>query len=1256
MVFQGRSIQAKVDLDLEPFATKLSEMGTMLNELTKGVNVDFGGSKLATQMDDLKVILRGVSEEAQKITTAFNNIQGLSNFLDNLQAIKTKLETIQGDVDKINKGILKEAESVTKVASSEQKLNDITQKRVNALTKIGKEIIKNGSEIKKNLTYEEEMLATEQLFQNALGEEIANRFRIKAEIEQTNELFMAGRELESAVVEILTEEEGIISRLTGEKEKTLATLKEQLALEEDILAVEKQQTTEETKQNAERTAGAKGNLLDKGSYLPRRIGSMAVTMLGYQEIMDIWEKSTSNLNARGSFKYFGEALQKDQRYLDQTKQSTTDVSMALRKLGTDLDLLQKKYQKIDMTTVGANAEETAYKYGLQADKIGDLSEVMAIYGSEFVKQGRSQEDSILALNDALDGELRRLKEVNVGRDELEAHGWTGDQASMIDALKQIADERGYTLTAQNITNLSDAIEVLELKISRDLVSAFEYVEPVLLEVAKDIMMIIEALEWLADKINEIWKKVSTRLDIMFGVQNMQKFGDVAVKVIGGIITGLIGLYIIKKVAGVFKGGWNMILDVLGKTKPIDKASESLGKLGGVTDTGGTKTPKEHGGFGDGIKGLKENLGKMAKVFIEVAVAMAMAFALLEEALLLIAGIGYTYDRFKPQFDKGIEFIKEFGVWIWGASAILIGVMGIVGHLKIPYSTFVEGFKTVAVGLGLAMGVIAEAILLLNAPLLAIASIGAVANWQEENIETGMSTIRMFGNAIHYIASDETLGWFVIGLVAISGLLGLTADVVAVPLVVGIATSLLLVAEAILMLVAPLGAIAVLGAVANSLNEADIQQGAETIKLIGRVLKVLSGALVDLFIVDIATLGVMLTDMASKLITGKTGLEALVDDIIPNLTDFIGKFNDLDMGDPVDQAKVQAITQMAIDLPPLFNAIQKVNQAFGTTNAVGNVFGAIGGGISGMIGMGLKGKLDQLYNDVKDVMDFANKLGGLSNGGGNNASAIQQTANAIVQLRVKLNLLVSTVSSASSRVQSASQKLGSALSTGFRTGSANFNATVVSVLAKGISEIQSRYATFNNGGKTLGQKMVDGFKNHKPTLKSIISKEIDYALTELDNAKDDFYNRGQALGKQLSDGFESSGGLNVGSPANIARTIAKEMEYSMLALDNGKQLMYKGGVALGQALTNGYNSYGNLRTDVGILASKGISNEQIKANARNVQANIKGDQQNPQLAQTNINIDMSNSTVIGVQDLDAKIRQAVEKAIVNINSPNGAIGY
>ena len=212
------------------------------------------------------------------------------------------------------------------------------------------------------------------------------------------------------------------------------------------------------------------------------------------------------------------------------------------------------------------------------------------------------------------------------------------------------------------------------------------------------------------------------------------------------------------------------------------------------------------------------------------------------------------------------------------------------------------------------------------------------------------------------------------------------------------------------------------------------------------------------------------------------------------------------------------------------------------------------------------------------------------------------------------------------------------------------------LAKGISEVQSRYATWLSGGKASAQKLTDGFKTFGGKIRATIRTEMNYALRELESYQDDFYRKGQALGKQLSDGFESSGGLNVGSPANIARTIAKEMEYSMLALDTGKQMMYKGGQALGRALTNGYNSYGNLRTDVGVLAQKGVSNEQLQANAKNTQLNGNQKGQTPQLTQTNINIDMSNSTVIGVQDLDNKIRQAVEKAIVSINSPNGAIGY
>ena len=1102
---------------------------------------------------------------------------------------------------------------------------------------------------------EDAKLVAEENLNKAIAERVA--FYNETLLEEEKEMEMAYR-----IMGIQEELNGLIGieaeevlKIADSEKLVLETIGQQVAMEEERLALMSEITA---MQNAQITKvptatggkGAKGmmgNDLDKMSYLPRRIGSMALTMWGFNEIMDIYDKSSSNLNARGSQKYFSEALQTDQRYLNQTKQSTVQVRTEMSKLGDQLDALQKKYQKIDMTVVGANAEETAYKYGLQADKIGDLSEVMAIYGSEFVKQGRSQEDSILALNDALDGELRRLKEVNVGKEELEAHGWTGDQASMIDALKQIADERGYTLTAQNITNLNDAIETLELKISRDLVDAFEYIQPILIEVAKDFVIILEAIESLVGYLNEVWKKVSTRLDIMFGVQNMQKFGNISTKVIGGLITGLISLYIIKKVASVFSSGWNTILDALGKTKPIDKASDSLGKLGGSTNTGGTSAPKERGGFKDGIKGLAENLGKMAKVFVEVAVAIAMAWALIEEAILLISAIGYTYDSLKPQFDSGIEFIKEFGLWF----ALLGGAMLVFSYAlgKVPESamqTVTKGATKLALGMAIAIGLVTEAIGLLIAPMLAIALLGGTASFLGTNLDKGLEVISWIGNALHQI--DLPVALFIGGFLAISLLLGLVQPL-TLALAVGIASALLLVTEAIVMLIPPLGAIALLGGTASMLGQDKIQQGADALKIVAQALKTIAEAVPYLLAVDIGVLGQELMDLGSKLITGKDGLTYLSENIIPTLSTFVESFNNATIN-PINETTVANLSQVASQLPTIKSAIDTIRTTIGNGGTGGiNVLGfQIGGDTSS-----LKPKLDILYEDIKAVIDFANKFGN-STDSTNATTGVTQMANAVAQLQAKINLMITTITGASPKVKEASKSLGSAIKVGFNEGSSGFNQTVISVIASGIREVQSRYPTWHSGGEASADKLADGFKNHKPSLKTVTSNEIDYALGELDDAKDDFYNKGKDLGSELTRGYQD--GADIHSPGLIARTTARELRYTMDALDVGKQMMYQGGVALGQALTNGYNSYGNLRTDVGVLASKGVSNEQLQANARSVQANANKGKQVPQISSNTINIDMSNSTIIGVQDLDARIRESVEKAIISMNTPNGAIGY
>lgn len=1110
---------------------------------------------------------------------------------------------------------------------------------------------------------EDAKLVAEENLNKAIAERVA--FYNETLLEEEKEMEMAYRIMgiqEELNGLIGIEAEEVLKIADGEKlvletiEQQVAMEEERLALMSEITAMQNAQITKVPTATGKGAKGMMGNDLDKMSYLPRRIGSMALTMWGFNEIMDIYEKSMQNMNALGQQKAYTDLMKTDNRYLKQTNQNVSDVTSGITKMNKAISesykggmSLQKMYQKVDMQSVGANAMDSAFKYGVQADKLDELTEVMAIYGSEFVRQGRSQEDSILAVNDALDGEYRRLKEVNIGKEELEAHGYEeGDTLSMIKALREIAQERGYDVVAQKITNLSDAITVLEIRIAQDLVGAFKVLEPILTEVANDFIYMLDTFEWAFNGVRDVWNKFTTELDKKFGVQNMQKYGGGLLKLVGWAITLGITFGVVYKVVKALRGALSSIFSIFGKgTDEIAKTT------GDIAKTGGTVAKDSGGGFKENFKNqwskLGKDLGKMARAFVVVAVGMVMAFALIEEGILLISGIGATYDALKPQFESGINFIKEFGLWF----ALLGGAMLVLSYAlgKVPQSAMSQigkGALNIAEGIAIAMGVVAVAIGSLLMPMLAIISLGALANWQQGNLDKGIEVIQMFGDALNHITAP--VGVFLIALGVASVVLGY-APMLGVGLAIGIAISIGLVAEAIFMLNAPLLAIASLGYVAQQLGQANIQQGAEALKIVGQALKTIADAVPSLLVVDFGVLGQELTDIGSNLLTGKDGLTYLSEEIIPNLSDFVEAFNGTTIN-PIDTTTVANLSQVASQLPTIKTAIDKIRGAVGNGGTGGvNILGfQIGGDTSA-----LRPKLDALYEDIKAVIDFANKFGSSADST-NATTGVTQMANAVASLQAKINAMITTITGASPKVKNASKQLGSAIKVGFSEGSSGFNTSVVSVLAKGISEVQSRYPTWKSGGEASANKLAEGFGKMSEKLKSSISEEMGYALSELDNYKDDFYNKGAMLGESLVDGFKSKGGLNQNSPAKITKSIREELGYSMEALNTGRQMMYQGGQALGQALVNGYNSGGNLRTNVDVLASKGVNNQQLQANARNVQANAKGKGQVAQSLNPTINIDMTNSTVIGVQDLDEKIRSAVEKAIIKINSPSGAIGY
>lgn len=1333
-------IRGKVDLDLEPFTSKIVTANEQLAELGKGVNLNFlEKNDFLGKIDLLKDKLGQVGIEAEKISTAFTKMEGLENLLEKLTLVKERVETVKTEADSVNtimnnvaRATTQWGEALATVSPNFQNMmhsmEAIQGETISAVGELGSLLVEQGSQIKTNTTYYEQELQVAKQFENAeqglirgyveqgqmldrliakgqkrlqqLEQEMQEAKRVGSayleisreqnrQLTYEQEALMVEKEFATVIKDEMVLKENLIKltepslalekeilalmgdkvAMTGEEiaeeTKKINALRQELDLAKEIAMVEKEEigliaeeTAEIERLNAQRLNGTKGNKLDKFGYLPSRISSMAITMLGYQEIMDVWQKTTSNINAKTQFNSYADLLKTDNRYLKQTKQSTADVTKGINELNKALTdtykggkNLQQMYSKVDMRQVGANALDTAFKYGVQAENLDELTEVMAIYSSEFVRQGRSQEDSILAVNDALDGEFRRLKEVNIGKEELQEHGYEeGNTLSLIRAMREIAEERGYDVTAQKITTLSEAINQAELELAFLLSDLFEMAEPSLIYA---LGKLVELFRWLGEGVKQVKNYLK---DLPQPTKDFLKaFG-------GNAMLGLVGLWIGRKIYGavsnmsLFGGAWSKLMEKLGRTKGMDKATESMGKMGQTT--GGT-APTGGGNWKDGVKNwgknLAKNLGKMVEVFIEVAVAIAMAWALLKESMILIGDLGKDWEAHKSEIDSGMDFIKAYGIWILGISAVMVyflNGMGATPTTTAEMKNIARGGLKFAEGLAIAMGLIAEAIGLLILPMTAIALLGGTASFLGTNLDKGLEVISWIGNALHQI--DLPVALFIGGFLAVSLLLGLVQPL-TIGLAVGIASALLLVTEAIVMLIPPLTAIALLGGTASMLGEDNIKQGAETIAMIGRVLSVLADAMVDLVIVDLGVFADRVLNFATQLVNGgKDAMTTLVEDILPSLRDFIKDFNAMDFSVTIDSAKVQAVTTMAEQIPPMFRAVQKLTSSLG---GGGFSVSLLGGLVELKSDSGLGSKLDALYEDIRAVMNFARKLGGLSTAnGGANANAITQTANAIAQLKVKLNLLITTITGASAKVQSASQKLGSAITTGFKTGSASFNSTVVSTLAKGISAVQSRYGTWLSGGKASAQKLADGFKTIGGKLKSSVRTEMGYALSELDNYKDDFYNKGAMLGQSLVDGFKSKKALDQNSPAKITKSIREELGYSMEALNTGKQMMYQGGVALGQALTNGYNSYGNLRTDVGVLASKGVNSEQLQANAKNIQLNGNQKGKTPQLTQTNINIDMSNSTVIGVQDLDNKIRQAVEKAIISINSPNGAIGY
>lgn len=278
--------------------------------------------------------------------------------------------------------------------------------------------------------------------------------------------------------------------------------------------------------NSGRSLGSTGGML---SGVVSQLGGM----IGYDLVNGMVQAARASINAASQLEYFGQRLSK-------AKGETKLTSSEFKKFKTELGDLQKEFRKVDMTAVGATAEELAVKLNLPANKLSDLTRMTAVLSSTFVKEGHSQEDAILAVSDALDGQFKRLQEIGITQDTLKENGWNGnlqDQGSLIDAMNKSLKEMGFEQTAKDITNLDEAWGALTIAGGQLLQSVLVPITPSLIAILEGAIQVTDAIGSFISTLGGLpdWTKA-----IGATVALSTALVGLAIVMLGSVIPSLIG--------------------------------------------------------------------------------------------------------------------------------------------------------------------------------------------------------------------------------------------------------------------------------------------------------------------------------------------------------------------------------------------------------------------------------------------------------------------------------------------------------------------------------------------------------------------------------------------------------------------------------------------------------------------------------------------------------------------------------------------
>ena len=590
----------------------------------------------------------------------------------------------------------------------------------------------------------------------------------------------------------------------------------------------------------------------------------------------------------------------------------------------EIKLRHQSALKDSYVLAGKNYKEaTELASGYQSKvRVGQyyINKSLEVYDDRLYKASQHMNEHVKQLQDAgLKGDAltRYIDEYNVEAENA-AELWKkfnqGDMASgayaMLSELK---------LAWIDISNHPEVV-----KLFQNLAETWEGLQPTLKSITED-------LKWLGLRLVDLGNFILSN-DLGKAVVTWGAFGTVIGAValkIGKWVTGSKSTFdVLKKIGSKLK---DRITDWRNYGDEAEKANKKAG--GGVTSTGGINgdVTKSGGSF-------KEQLGTQLKAdaakYARAAVAIAAGMLLITEAIVLLrapmgalAELGWQYKQWEPEIKKGIEGLQLIAPTILAFLVPITALTLILGRYAPSFTTMIKGGLSAATGIAIGMLLVAEAIFMLKAPMWSLTQVGKDYAVGKKDIEGGITAIKTLTEALE--AMLPVVPIFLAGI-ALGVTIFMAPEIgllIAGGAAVGIATGMLLVAEAVVTLRIPLEAIRELG---NSFTDIEgAKKGAEALRVTAEAMTYVEQGVRAMTLVQWELIASNIADVVAQLMGHNLGedLVKLTEEngFLDQLNKFAVAFNNKEFT-AVSPEKATALQTAADSLTALNTALESAKNA------------------------------------------------------------------------------------------------------------------------------------------------------------------------------------------------------------------------------------------------------------------------------------------------------------------------------------------